>query len=83
MTDHPDAPVILRMAEYPLQPGQMLLLGPLSCAYLRGDWRKAPWVIPGEKAPGGKLLPDKFVIDKEDWHGKPQRRQEGQDRRRR
>lgn len=68
MTDHPDKPVLLRMAEYPLQPGQMLLLGPLSCAYLRGDWRKAPWLIKGEAAPGGKLLPDLFKIEKSEWH---------------
>lgn len=42
--------VLHAMRDYPLERGQMLFLGPLSVAYIKGDWRKAPWVIPGEKA---------------------------------
>jgi hypothetical protein len=65
--DDRELAVLRSMAEYPLEPGQMLLLGPLSCAYLRGDWRRAPWLIKGEKAPGGKLLPDKVILDRQEW----------------
>lgn len=64
-----DKSVLLMMAEYPLEPGQALWLGPLSVAYLSGDYVKAPWLLPDMKAPGGKLLPDKLVLEKTDWKG--------------
>lgn len=63
--------VLHAMRDYPLERGQMLFLGPLSVAYIKGDWRKAPWVIPGEKAPGGKMLPDLFKIEKTEWNKSP------------
>jgi hypothetical protein len=59
--------VLHQMRDYPLERGQMLLLGPLSVAYLRGDWRRAPWLIKGERAPGGKMLPDKHVLEEREW----------------
>lgn len=62
-----ERPVIEAMADYDLRPGQMLLLGPLSCAYIRGDWRRAPWLLKDEPAPGGKLLPDKIVMERSEW----------------
>ncbi len=36
--------LIQMRAEYPLEPGQMLFLGPKSVAYVTGDWRRAPWL---------------------------------------
>lgn len=67
MSDDAEIALLRHMHDYPLERGQMLLLGPLSCAYLTGDWRRAPWAIPGEKAPGGKLLPDKHALEKNEW----------------
>lgn len=61
--------VLIAMHEYPLKPGQMLWLGPLSVAYLKGDHNKAPWLMPHVKAPGGKRLPDKLVLEREEWEG--------------
>ena len=53
------------MKDYPLKPNQALWLGPLSVAYLAGDYTKAPWLIPnGPRAPNGKRLPDLLVLDK-------------------
>lgn len=72
--DEGEKAVLIRMAEYPLEPGQMLLMGPLSCAYLRGDWRRAPWLIKGEKAPGGLLLPDKIVMEEREWRAQARSR---------
>ena len=46
--------LIVSMADYPLKPGQMLLLGPRSVAMLtKGGF-------------AGKL-PDKFVLEREEW----------------
>ena len=60
--------IIQQMASYPLKPGQALYLGPLSVAFLAGDYVKAPWVIPnGPKAPGGKRLPDLRVLERNEW----------------
>lgn len=61
--------VLIAMRDYPLEPGQMLLLGPLSVAYLGGDYEKAPWLMPHVKAPNGKRLPDKFVLERAEWEG--------------
>ena len=60
--------VVMAMADYPLQPGQMLLLGPLSVAYLAGDHVKAPWLMPHVRPPGGNRLPDKHIIEKKEWN---------------
>jgi hypothetical protein len=35
----------------------MLLLGPLSVAYLKGNYERAPWLMPHVAPPGGKRLP--------------------------
>lgn len=66
MTDA-DRAVLVVMHEYPLEPGQMLLLGPLSVAYLGGDYARAPWLMPGVAPPGGNRLPDKYVIERSEW----------------
>lgn len=58
------------MKNYKLEKGQMLLLGPLSVAYISGDYVKAPWLMPHVKAPGGKMLPDKMVIEESEWRPK-------------
>lgn len=65
-----ELPVMKALAEYPLKSGQMMLLGPLSIAYLRGDVLKAPWLFDAKRypAPGGKLLPDKHIFEKQEWH---------------
>ena len=63
-----DKAVLMQLHDYPLQPGQMLLLGPLSCAYIGGDYQRAPWLMPHVKAPGGNRLPDKHVIEKTEWN---------------
>ncbi len=63
-----DKAVLVMMHGYDLQPGQMLLLGPLSVAYIAGDYQRAPWLMPNVRAPGGKRLPDKFVIEKQEWN---------------
>lgn len=60
--------VLTAMHDYPLEPGQMLLLGPLSVAYLSGDHFKAPWLLPSYKPPGGKMLPDLLKIEKSEWN---------------
>lgn len=59
--------LIQQMAQYPLRPGQMLLLGPRSVAYLTGDYVRAPWALDQTLAPGGRLLPDKHVLDEIEW----------------
>lgn len=59
--------LIQQMAQYPLEPGQMLLLGPKSVAYLTGDAVRAPWCVDQRLAPGGKLLPDKHVLNEREW----------------
>lgn len=66
MTDA-DRAVLLAMRDYPLEPGQMLLLGPLSVAYLGGDYTRAPWLMPGVEPPRRGRLPDKHVIEKAEW----------------
>ncbi len=62
-----DKAVLQVLHDYPLEPGQMLLLGPLSVAYVSGDHVRAPWLMPGVAAPGGRRLPDKHVIEKTEW----------------
>lgn len=52
-----DAAVLSMMADYPLEPGQMLLLGPRSVAILTG----------GEEFRG--KLPDKHVLERKEWAG--------------
>lgn len=56
------------MRSQKLEPGQMLLLGPLSVAYITGDYVRAPWVIQSVKPPDGKRLPDKHILEKEEWY---------------
>ncbi len=63
-----DKAVLLALHSYDLQPGQMLLLGPLSVAYIAGDYQRAPWLMPNVKAPNGRRLPDKHVIEKSEWN---------------
>lgn len=65
--------MFIAMRNYRLQPGQMLLLGPLSVAFLTGDHVRAPWVLPGVSAPGGKMLPDLHVIERGEWEAAPPR----------
>lgn len=50
-----DRAVLSVMKDYPLQPGQMLLLGPESVRLL-----STPGAFAGS-------LPDKIVLDKSDW----------------
>lgn len=63
-----DKAVLLALHDYPLRPGQMLLMGPLSIAYISGDFKLAPWLMPHVRAPGGNRLPDKHVIEKTEWN---------------
>lgn len=53
--DKRDRAVLSVMKDYPLQPGQMLLLGPKSVAMLSGQ------------AEFNGSLPDKHVLDRSDW----------------
>lgn len=62
--------VLLAMKEYPLKQGQALWLGPLSVAYLAGDYERAPWLMPHVKAPNGKRLPDLRVLERNEWAAK-------------
>lgn len=57
-----DKLIVRMMHDYPLEPGQMLLLGPRSVAVLTGD---------GEFK--GRL-PDKYIYSKEEWTCKTPRR---------
>lgn len=67
--DASDIPVLAQMKDYPLQPGQALLLGPLSIAYLKGDVLRAPWLFDPKRyrPPNGKLLPDMLKLEREEW----------------
>lgn len=59
-----------QMSAVKLEPGQMLFVGPLSVAYITGDFAKAPWLMPHVPPPGGKRLPDKFILNREEWDPK-------------
>ncbi len=68
MTDTEDEKAVLSlMRDYPLKPGQALYLGPLSVAYLKGDYVKAPWLLPHVAPPAEGRLPDKLVLERSDW----------------
>lgn len=53
--DKRDRALLSAMKDYPLKPGQMLLLGPKSVALLS---------TPGAYA---GTLPDKYILDRSDW----------------
>lgn len=53
--DKRDRAVLSVMKDYPLKPGQMLLLGPKSVAMLSGQ------------AEFNGSLPDKLVLERADW----------------
>lgn len=53
--DKRDRAVLSVMKDYPLQPGQMLLLGPKSVAMLSGQ------------AEFNGSLPDKLILERADW----------------
>lgn len=53
--DKRDRAVLSVMKDYPLRPGQMLLLGPKSVAILSGQ------------VEFNGSLPDKHIIDRSDW----------------
>ncbi len=65
--DDNEMPVLQAMANFPLKPGQALWLGPLSCAYLKGDYIKAPWLLPNVAPPNNNRLPDKLVLERNEW----------------
>lgn len=71
MTVEDDKLVLQMMKDYPLEPGQALFFGPKSVAYVTGDYIKAPWLLDGFKPPGGKRLPDKFVLEESEWRPSP------------
>ena len=56
-----DRAVISVMKDMPLKPGQMLLLGPQSVRIL-----STPGAFAGR-------LPDKFILDREEWAGRARR----------